>query len=70
MAESDTWEGRENLKNVKKTIKEFEKKYWQDIKDIARQEHEKGMFRRKELLGRFMTRKLFGWLDKWYDQEY
>jgi len=27
MAESDTWEGRENLKNVKKAIKEFERKY-------------------------------------------
>ena len=60
MAESNTWEGRENLKNVKKTIKEFEKKYWQDIEDIARQEYEKGMFRREELLGRFMARKLFG----------
>jgi len=27
MAESDTWEGRENLKNAKKVIKEFEKEY-------------------------------------------
>jgi len=26
-AESDTWKGRENLKNAKKTIKEFEKEY-------------------------------------------
>jgi len=27
MAESNTWEGRENLKNAKKAIKEFEKEY-------------------------------------------
>jgi len=27
MAESNTWKGKENLKNVKKAIKEFEKKY-------------------------------------------
>ena len=26
-AESDTWKGRENLKNTKETIKEFEKEY-------------------------------------------
>jgi len=26
-AESDTWEGRENLENMKETIKEYEKKY-------------------------------------------
>jgi len=27
MAESDTWEGRENLENTKEVIKEFEKEY-------------------------------------------
>jgi len=27
MVESDTWEGRENLKNTKKAIEEFEKEY-------------------------------------------
>jgi len=28
------------------------------------------MFQQGELPGRFMVRKLFGWLDKWYNQEY
>jgi len=28
MAESNTWEGRENLKNTKEAIEEFEKEYW------------------------------------------
>jgi len=69
-AESDTWEGRENLKNAKEAIEKFEREYRRDIKDIAKQECEEGTFRREELLGRFTTRKLFGWSDKWYDQEY
>jgi len=69
-AESDTWEGRENLENAKEAIEEFEKEYWQDIEDVAWQEHEEGMFRREELPGRFTAKKLYGWLDKRYDQEY
>jgi len=40
------------------------------MEDVARQECEEGTFRRGELPGRFMARKLFGWSDKWYDQEY
>jgi len=44
MAESDTWEGRENLKNAQEAIKEFEKEYWQDMKDVAWQEYEEGTF--------------------------
>jgi len=35
MAESDTWEGRENLKNAKEAIGEFEKEYRRDMEDIA-----------------------------------
>jgi len=44
MAESDTWEGRENLENAKEAIEEFEKEYWQDMEDVAQQEHEEGTF--------------------------
>ena len=69
-AESDTWKGRENLKNAKEAIKEFVKEYWQDMKDVAKQEHEEGMFRREELPGQFTAKKLFRWSDKRYDQEY
>ena len=69
-AESDTWEGRESLKNAKEAIKEFEKKYQQDMEDVVRQEHEKETFRRGELPGRFTARMLYGWLDRQYDQEY
>jgi len=40
------------------------------MEDIKRQEREEGTFRREELLGRFIAKKLFGWLDKRYDKEY
>jgi len=70
MAESNIWERRENLKNTKEAIKEFEKEYRQDIEDMAQQEREEETFRRRKLLGRFMAKKLYRWSDKQYDQEY
>ena len=69
-AESNTWEGKENLENAKEAIKEFEKEYQRDMEDVARQEYEEGTFRRGELPGRFIARKLFRWSDKRYNQEY
>jgi len=69
-AESDTWEGRKNLENAKEAIKEFEKEYRRNMEDVAQQECEKGTFRRRELPGRFTAKKLYGWSDKRYDQEY
>ena len=68
--ESDTWEGRENLKNAKEAIKEFEKEYRRDIKDVARQEHEETTFKQGELPGKFTAKMLYGWSDKRYNQEY
>jgi len=68
--ESDTWEGRENLENAKEAVEEYEKEYRQDMKDVRWQEREEETFRRGELLGRFIAKKLFGWSDKRYDKEY
>jgi len=34
MAESNTWEERENMGNVKEAIEEFEKEYQQDIEEV------------------------------------
>ena len=53
MAESDTWEGRENLENTKEAVEEYEKEYRRDIEDIRRQEKKEGTFQREELPGRF-----------------
>ena len=70
MAESDTWEGRENLENAKEAIEEFEKEYWRDMEDVARQEREEETFQRGELPGKFTAKMLYGWSDRRYDQEY
>ena len=51
MAESDTWEGKENLENAKEAIEEYEKEYRRDMEDIRRQEKEEETFRRGELPG-------------------
>jgi len=40
------------------------------MEDIRRQEKKKRMFRREELPERFTAKKLFGWTDKRYDEEY
>jgi len=44
-AESDTWEGRENLKNAQEVIEEFKKEYWRDMEDVARQERKETTFK-------------------------
>jgi len=51
-------------------VEEFEKEYQQDIEDIRRQKREERMFRKGELPGRFIAKRLFGWSDKRYDEEY
>ena len=68
--ESNTWERRENLKNAKEAIEEFEKEYRQDMEDMAWQGHEEMTFKRRELPGKFTAKMLYGWSDKQYDQEY
>ena len=40
------------------------------MENIRKQKREKGTFRREELPGKFTAKKLFGWMDKRYDQEY
>ena len=38
MAEEDTWESRENLKNVMELVKDFEKEYCREEKEEVRQQ--------------------------------
>jgi len=51
-------------------IEEYKKEYQWDIEDVRRQEREEGTFKRGELPGRFTAKRLFGWSDKKYDEEY
>ena len=60
IVESDIWEGRENLENAREAIEEYEKEYQRDIENVRKQEKEKGIFKRGELPGQFIARKLFG----------
>jgi len=69
-AESDTWEGKENLENAKEAIEEYEREYRRDMEDVRRQKKEEEIFQREELPERFTVRKLFGWTDKRYNEEY
>jgi len=54
-AEGDTWERRENLKNVEKLIEEFER----GGIEVRRQEGEVDEYRRMELLGKYMAKLLY-----------
>ena len=57
--EGNTWESRENLKNTKKLVKEFERKYREETKKVKWQKENdnKKMFSRK-LLERFIAKIL------------
>jgi len=48
------------LENTKKAIEEYEKEYKRDIEDVKQQEREEGTFRKEELPGQFIAKKLFG----------
>jgi len=70
-AEGDTWERRENLKNVEELIEEFEKggiEVRQQEKIEKRKEEDE--YRRMELLGKYMAKLLYGWDDRKFEEEY
>ena len=56
MAEGDTWERRENLKNAEELIEEFER----GGIEVRRQEGEVDEYRRMELPGKYMAKLLYG----------
>jgi len=66
MAEGDTWERRENLKNAEELIEEFE----QGEVVVRRQEEEVDEYRRMELPGKYTVKLLYGWDDKEFEEEY
>ena len=71
MAEGDTWEKKENLKNAEDALKEFEERMNVEVRrqekiDIA----EERDFRREELLGKFMARMLYRWDNRKFKEKY
>ena len=70
-AEHDSWERKKDLENVKEVVAEFEgrvkaKVRRQEKLDIA----EKKNFRKRELLGRYMAKFLYGQDDRKFENEY
>jgi len=66
MAEGDTWERRENLKNVEELIEEFEQRGM----EVRRQEGEVEEYKRMELPGKYTAKLLYGWDDQRFEEEY
>jgi len=72
MAEEDTWESRENLRNAMELVEEFEREYCKEEEEKVRwqeAEENKKVFSR-ELLGRYIAKLLYEWCNKKYDKEY
>jgi len=72
MAEEDTWESRENLRNAMELVEEFEREYCKEEEEKVRwqeAEENKKVFSR-ELLGRYIAKLLYEWCNKKYDREY
>ena len=65
-AEGDTWERRENLKNAKELIEEFER----GEMVVRREVEEEGEYKRMELPGKYMAKLLYGWDDRKFEEEY
>jgi len=71
MAERNTWERKENLKNTEELIEEFEERM---NAEVRRQEKidmaEERDFRRGKLLGKFTAKMLYRWDDGKFEEEY
>ena len=70
MAEEDTWENRENLKNTKELVEEFKKIYGEEAEELRQQElkEEEKEFS-QELPREFTAKLLYGWRKRRYERE-
>ena len=70
MAEEDTWENRENLKNAKGLVEEFKKIYGEEAEELRQQElkEEEKEFS-QELPREFMAKLLYGWGKRKYKRK-
>ena len=72
IAEEDTWESKENLKNIMKLVKEFEREYQREEEEEVRWQEvaeDKRAFNRKQP-ERYTAKLLYEWKNNKYDQEY
>ena len=66
MAEGDTWERKENLKNAEKLIEEFER----EGVEVRQQEREVEEYRRMELPRKYTAKLLYRWDNRKFEEEY
>jgi len=71
MAEEDTWERKENLKNAEEALEEFEGRMNAEVRrqeriDMAKEKN----FRRGKLLEKFTAKILYRWDDGKFEEEY
>ena len=70
IAEEDTWENRENLKNAKELVKEFERKYGEEVEELRQQElEEEEKEFSQELPREFMAKLLYSWGKRRYKRK-
>ena len=70
MAEEDTWENRENLKNAKGLVEEFKKIYGEEAEELRQQElEEEEKEFSQELPREFTAKLLYGWRKRRYERE-
>ena len=61
MAESDTWEKREDLENARETLEEFGRRIDAEVRKQERIDMaEEKDFRRGELPGKYMAKLIYG----------
>ena len=71
MAEHDSWEKEEDLKNTKEVVVEFERRINVETRIQKKLEvAEEKDFRRGELPGKYMTKMLYRWNDGKFETEY
>ena len=73
IAESDTWEKEEDLKNAKELVNDFEGRIGAEIrrqKEVVENKREKKEYRRMELPEKYMAKVLYGWDNKKFEDEY
>jgi len=70
MAEEDTWESRENLKNAEELVEEFEREYEEEAEELEQQEQkEEEKEFSQELPREFMAKLLYSWGKRKYERE-
>jgi len=71
MAESNTWEKREDLGNAREALEEFKGRMNIEVRKQERIDMVKERdFRRGELLGKYTAKLLYRWDDKKFEKEY